>query len=73
MNDLRYRAGRWLARHKKETAAILALCFLFGLPWVVNSSAIVCASTSQRELPIYCVELDNKCASLTFDAAWANM
>jgi polysaccharide deacetylase family sporulation protein PdaB len=72
MNDLRYRAGRWLARHKKETAAILALCFLFGLPWVVNSSAIVGASATQRELPIYCVERDNKCASLTFDAAWGN-
>ncbi|MEM5768716.1 MAG: polysaccharide deacetylase family protein, partial [Bacillota bacterium] len=72
MNYRRYRAGRWLARHKKETAAILALCFLFGLPWVVNSSAIVGASATQRELPIYCVERDNKCASLTFDAAWGN-
>ncbi len=72
MNYRRYRAGRWIARHKKETAAILALCFLFGLPWVVNSSAIVGASATQRELPIYCVERDNKCASLTFDAAWGN-
>lgn len=25
-----------------------------------------------RELPIYCVQRDNKCASLTFDAAWGN-
>ena len=72
MNYRRYIAGRWIARHKKETASILALCFLFGLPWVVNSSAIVGASATQRELPIYCVECDNKCASLTFDAAWGN-
>lgn len=67
-----YRAKKWLTRHKRETAAILCLCFLFGLPWVINSSAIVGASASVRELPIYCVDRDNKCVSLTFDAAWGN-
>ncbi len=67
-----YRAKKWLTRHKKETAAILCLCFLFGLPWVINSSAIVGASASVRQLPIYCVDRDNKCVSLTFDAAWGN-
>jgi len=67
-----YRMGKWLTRHKKETAAMLALCFLFGLPWVINSSAIVGASAATRELPIYCVDRDNKCVSLTFDAAWGN-
>ncbi|NCB74877.1 MAG: polysaccharide deacetylase family protein [Clostridia bacterium] len=45
---------------------------MFGLPWVINSSAIVGASASVRALPIYCVARDNKCASLTFDAAWGN-
>ncbi|PKM73743.1 MAG: deacetylase [Firmicutes bacterium HGW-Firmicutes-16] len=67
-----YRAKKWLTRHKRETAAILCLCFLFGLPWVINSSAIVGASASVRQLPIYCVDRDNKCVSLTFDAAWGN-
>jgi polysaccharide deacetylase family sporulation protein PdaB len=67
-----YRAKKWLTRHKKETAAILCLCFLFGLPWVINSSAIVGASASVRALPIYCVDRDNKSVSLTFDAAWGN-
>lgn len=67
-----YRAKMWLLRHKRESATVLALCFLLGLPWVLNSSAIVGASASVRELPIYCVDRDNKCASLTFDAAWGN-
>ena len=67
-----YRAKRWLLRHKRESAVVLALCFMFGLPWVINSSSIVGASASVRALPIYCVQRDNKCASLTFDAAWGN-
>ena len=67
-----YRAKKWFNRHRREIAAILCLCFLFGLPWVINSSAIVGASASVRQLPIYCVQRDNKCVSLTFDAAWGN-
>ncbi|MEA4895207.1 MAG: polysaccharide deacetylase family protein [Oscillospiraceae bacterium] len=67
-----YRARKWFTRHSRETAAVLCLCFLFGLPWVINSSAIVGASASVRQLPIYCVDRDNKCVSLTFDAAWGN-
>ena len=73
MNYRTYRAKKWLLRHKKDSALVLALCFLFGLPWVINSSAIVGAAATQRELPIYCVDRDNKCASLTFDAAWGNI
>lgn len=72
MNYRTYIAKKWLTKHKKETAAILCLCFIFGLPWMINSSAIVGASASVRELPIYCVDRDNKCVSLTFDAAWGN-
>ena len=72
MNYRAYKAKKWLLRHKRESAAVLALCFLFGLPWAINSSAIVGTAATQRELPIYCVQRDNKCASLTFDAAWGN-
>lgn len=72
MNYRTYRVKKWLLRHKRESAAVLALCFLFGLPWLINSSAIVGTAATQRELPIYCVQRDNKCASLTFDAAWGN-
>ena len=62
MNYRIFRVKTWANRHKRETAAIIALCFLFGLPWVVNSSAIVGAAATQRELPIYCVERDNTAA-----------
>lgn len=72
MNYRRYRTKKWLLRHKRESAAALALCFLLGLPWAINSSAIVGTAATQRALPIYCVQRDNKCASLTFDAAWGN-
>jgi len=72
MNYRTYRAKKWLLRHKRESAAVLALCFMLGLPWIINSSAIVGTAATQRELPIYCVQRDNKCASLTFDAAWGN-
>ncbi len=72
MNYRTYRAKKWLMRYKREAAALLCLCFLFGLPWVINSPAIVGASAAARALPIYCVDRDNKCVSLTFDAAWGN-
>ena len=38
----------------------------------VMSPAIVGASATTRQLPIYCVQRDNKAVSLTFDAAWGN-
>lgn len=72
MNYRTYRAKKWLLRHKRESAVVLALCFMLGLPWFINSSAIVGVAATQRELPIYCVDRDNKCVSLTFDAAWGN-
>jgi peptidoglycan/xylan/chitin deacetylase (PgdA/CDA1 family) len=48
---------------------ILAVVLMF---FIINDPAIVGASATTRELPIYCVKRDNKCVSLTFDAAWGN-
>jgi polysaccharide deacetylase family sporulation protein PdaB len=50
-------------------ATILAVILIFV---TINDPAIVGASATKRELPIYCVRRDNKCVSLTFDAAWGN-
>lgn len=50
-------------------ATVLAVIFIFA---AVNNPAIVGASATTRELPIYCVRRDNKAVSLTFDAAWGN-
>ena len=36
-----------------------------------RDSSIVVFLNTQRELPIYCVERDDKKISISFDAAWA--
>ena len=40
--------------------------------YVVNYPAAVGASASARQLPIYCVQRDQKLVSISFDAAWGN-
>jgi len=72
MRDRSRGIGLWINRHKRETALMLALCVMLGVPWLIDNPAIVGAAATERELPIYCVERDNKCVSLTFDAAWGN-
>lgn len=61
-----------LKRHKKIVsivAFVLIIALIFG---VVNSRAIIGVSATERNLPVYCVKRDDKCVSLTFDAAWGN-
>ena len=48
-------------------ALIVALIF-----WTVNSPAIVGVSASQRQLPIYSTQRDDKVVAISFDAAWGN-
>ena len=60
--------------HKHSTVlsalgTLLAVVLIF---WAVNSPAIVGVSASSRQLPIYCVQRDDKVVSLSFDAAWGN-
>ncbi len=58
---------------RRETPAVLGTLLLAAVVlWAVNSPAIVGASATVRKLPVYCVERDDKCVSLTFDAAWGN-
>ena len=62
-----------LMKHRRylgPAALVLAVAAIF---WVVNSPAIVGVSASARELPVYCVQRDNKAVSLTFDAAWGDV
>ena len=40
--------------------------------WTVNNPAIVGASATQRQLPVYSVQRDDKVVALSFDAAWGN-
>ena len=48
---------------------VLAVALIF---WVVSSPAIVGASSTTRQLPVYSVQRDDKAVALSFDAAWGN-
>ena len=37
-----------------------------------HPASYVSASTTERQLPIYCVQRDYKTCALSFDAAWGN-
>ena len=40
--------------------------------YIVNHPAVIGAAATTRQLPIYCVQRDQKVVSLSFDAAWGN-
>ncbi|MGN0550306.1 MAG: polysaccharide deacetylase family protein [Acutalibacteraceae bacterium] len=48
-------------------AAVLAAAICFN-----SYSSVVSASTTERKIPIYCVEKNEKVVSISFDAAWGN-
>ena len=49
---------------------VAAVALIFAAPYLPNS---VAASAATRKLPVYCVQRDDKCVSLTFDAAWGDV
>ena len=56
---------RWLG----WCACLAAAAAIF---WVVNAPGVVGASATERQLPIYCVQREQKLLSISFDAAWGN-
>lgn len=50
-------------------ACALAAAAMF---YVVNYPEAVSAAASKRQLPIYCVQRDQKMVSISFDAAWGD-
>ena len=50
-------------------AALLCIC---GLCVLTTLPASVTTAATERQLPIYCVQREQKMVSLTFDAAWGN-
>ena len=63
---------RSFRRHRRSLGGgtlLLGVVILFA---VVCSPLAVRASVAKKQLPIYCVQRDDKCVSLTFDAAWGN-
>ena len=57
---------------KKWWTGLACLLLAAAMFYVVNFPATVGASASARQLPIYCVQRDQKLVSISFDAAWGN-
>ena len=57
-----------------RNALIVLLVAVFGIAglFVVPKAVTVSNSVDGRELPIYCVETEEKKVALSFDAAWGN-
>ena len=72
MKELMKRFEKLPIQEKRAVTSLACLVLIIALSLFINSPAIVGASATERELPIYSVERDNKCASLSFDAAWGN-
>ena len=61
-----------LRRHDAVLQALMMLAAIALIFWTVNTPAVVGVSASKRELPVYCVQQDEKIVALSFDAAWGN-
>ena len=60
-------------KKRKAIVSALSLVLLVGIIfWAVNSPAVVGVSASERQLPIYCIQREDKIVALSFDAAWGN-
>lgn len=58
---------------RRRTLAILGCMAAAALMFLtVSNPAVVGASATTRQLPIYCVQKDYKVLSISFDAAWGN-
>ena len=62
----------FLKRHKRIIYAVGSVLLVVLIFLVSGTPGWISASASSKKLPIYCVRRDDKCISLTFDAAWGN-
>lgn len=61
-----------LRRHGAVLQALALIAAVVLIFWAVNTPAVVGVSASKRELPVYCVQQEEKLVALSFDAAWGN-
>ena len=66
------RPRKLLVIPKRALAIPAALACIFALCLLVDLPASVTTAAADRQLPIYCVQRDDKACALTFDAAWGN-
>ena len=57
---------------KRWRSAALCLCAAALIFYAVHYPAAVGTAAATRQLPIYCVQRDQKLVSISFDAAWGN-
>ena len=64
---------RILLLRRQHLLVLAALVLAGGIFWVVSwPAAAVTATATQRQLPIYSVDREEKICSISFDAAWGN-
>ncbi len=61
---------RFLILRRKHLALLAAVLVSAAILAAANAPAAVMASAATRQLPIYCVERDQKVCAISFDAAW---
>ena len=61
-----------LHKHKNVLSVLALLLAVILIFWTVNSPVLVGVSASQRQLPVYCVQRQDKVVAISFDAAWGN-
>lgn len=62
----------FMLKYRRLISAIGMIMIVAAIFWTVNSPMIVGASATQRQLPIYSVQREDKVVALSFDAAWGN-
>ena len=66
------RGPKIICLRRKALVAVGCAAAAFLMCWVAASPEVVGAATTERQLPIYCVETDYKVVSISFDAAWGD-
>ena len=71
---MRFKPGsvRILLLRRKWWTAGLCLFLAAAMLYVVNYPPAVGTAAATRQLPIYCVQRDQKMVAISFDAAWGN-
>ena len=64
---------RFFVVQKAWWTAAACLCAAALMFYVVNYPAAVGAAAASRQLPIYCVQREQKLVSISFDAAWGDV
>ena len=67
-----HRPSRVILLRRRPLAIPAALVCVCALCLLANLPAYVSAAATTRQLPIYCVEREQKVCALSFDAAWGD-